>query len=71
MRCEEKPKRVAIATLLGRSDPDPDRSMVQVQLGSLAVVASPTWPALVWFPDPSVMRMRGRGKKNIDKQASV
>ena len=22
-------------------------------------------PVLVWFPDPSVMRMRGRGKKGL------
>ena len=23
------------------------------------------WDDIVWFPDPSVMRMRGRGKKGL------
>ena len=23
------------------------------------------WDGLVWFPDPSIMRMRGRGKKGL------
>ena len=34
-------------------------SVVMVQL------AFATYIQLVWFPDPSVMRMRGRGKKGL------
>ena len=30
-----------------------------------------SWTRLVWFPDPSVMRMRGRGKKGLGNNYTV
>ena len=38
---------------------EPDAPMVSVRYVTLAPMT------LVWFPDPSVMRMRGRGKKGL------
>ena len=29
------------------------------------------WPGVVWFPDPSIMRMRGRGKKGLGNNYTV
>ena len=41
------------------------RSFLELAMTDLNLCTAQTTNKLVWFPDPSVMRMRGRGKKGL------